>query len=119
MPGVILQTEAIKISNKGGGIRQEREGNMIRAGKVTGSDYVIFICPHCDHRNNRCIYDADYAHRGVLAYKCRMCRGDVEVSRLKADLKKDYGRPLIVSPEEFQREQKKNARSADSPVRDR
>lgn len=74
----------------------------------TGTDYVVFNCPHpgCGHRNNRSLYEADYSHQAVVGFKCKNCRGSVEVQKTLAQEKSK----LIVTPEEFAQEKKNAAR---------
>lgn len=102
-----VQTHAIKVVNKGGGIKginklvvkemevktKDKDGNDVTfkqpyAERVhedvptTGSDYVVFKCPKCEGRNKRCAYDAKPEDKGkYLVFKCNKCRIDVEVSR--------------------------------------
>ena len=117
IPVLVLQTKALKIINKGGGIMTKtrkdptkKKGEPRRQESLvhdSGTDYVVFICPHptCGHRNNRSLYDADYSHQAVVGFKCKMCRGSVEVQKQLAQEKSK----LIMTPEEFARE-KSNAR---------
>lgn len=124
---IILRVRALKTVRKPGGVKQwktkekmpSEDAALAMKGRllpkeatveveyhhwenVPGSDYVVFICPHCEHRNNRPIYHADYAHQGILGIKCKMCRKDVEVER---ELPAPTSVPLIVTPEQFQKEQ--------------
>jgi len=118
MSSIILRIKALKVYNKGGGLMTKtRKDPTVKKGiprrqeclvKDTGTDYVVFICPHpkCGHRNNRSLYEADYSHQTVVGFKCKLCRGSVEVEKLLGQEKAK----LIMTPEEFAREKKNAAR---------
>lgn len=101
MPGLIFQTNAEKIVNKGGGyptktFRQEIILNDVLKTKKTilrhvistkrnpGSDYVVFTCPapDCGQRNRRSVYEAKGQTKdGRLSFKCHKCYREIEVQR--------------------------------------
>jgi predicted RNA-binding Zn-ribbon protein involved in translation (DUF1610 family) len=107
MPELHVQTNALKIVNKGGGykgkskyeIHEEEitlpgsDGKPIKRmekvlerkryeEKTTGSDYIVFNCPNCGARNKRCAYDAKVQDKGsVLEFRCHKCRYLVDVKR--------------------------------------
>lgn len=96
MSGLVLLTKAIKIVNRG----SQTFGTMQTFG---GSDYVIFKCPGCGHRNNQCVHEAESyqpAGQDVIPFKCRMCLSTVEVSKPVKD-------PVIMTPAEFAQTRRK------------
>ena len=108
MSGIILTTPIIKLCNKGGGwmhgdAKNEKGEKIIVSKKFEGTDYVVFVCPHCHQRNKQSLFATDYSVKGFVGIKCRMCRGSVElftpISKTQA--------PLIITPEEFSREKQK------------
>lgn len=100
MPGIILQTNAVKIVNRGGGFptkmfREEIEFGILRIKKkitrrmvstkhLPGTDYVVFVCPapDCGNRNRRSVYEAKAQTKdGRLSFKCNRCYREIEVQR--------------------------------------
>ena len=101
MTGIILQTNAVKIDNRGGGfptkmLRQEIDlpgplprkktitRRMVSAKRLPGSDYVVFNCPApgCGKRNRRSIYEAKGQTKdNRLSFKCNKCYREVEVQK--------------------------------------
>jgi hypothetical protein len=98
MSAIVLQTTAIKVTNKGGGIKQTVDkSNNVFWSDDTGSDYVTFVCPHpkCGHRNKQSMYEAENYHDPAndrIPFKCRKCRSVIEVTRPASV------RPLIIVP---------------------
>lgn len=107
MSGIILETTALSIRNKGGGWKtrnayrpvtyikpkinkdgtvtpQEVEGRQKfqEARKDTGSDYVVFNCPGCKKRNKRCAYEAKgVTAAGAISFLCNGCSREIEVAK--------------------------------------
>lgn len=118
MSGIVLQTKAFKLSNKGGGVRQvdgrkvRNDGNRhhLFVSGDSGSDYVHFICPKCAHRNKCSMYEAENyipASQNVIPFKCRICRITVEVEPPAKPMKQES---LLVTPEQFTAEMAKRRR---------
>jgi transcription elongation factor Elf1 len=83
MSSLILPTIAMKVINKRGGIETRRRAGWGFYRKVSGSDYVVFVCPHCSRRNKRSIHEAISQLPGLAEFKCKICRGRSQV-RLEA-----------------------------------
>jgi predicted RNA-binding Zn-ribbon protein involved in translation (DUF1610 family) len=87
MSGIILQTRAIGVVNKGGGrkCKTERLGGgryvTFTSKKLPGSDYVIFNCPACGARNRRTVREAKPIDKDHLGYRCNRCCQLVEVGQ--------------------------------------
>lgn len=103
MPGIVLQTCALKIVNKGGGyptktVKESIPANpnlcfskerhyhkhMISVKHVKGTDYVVFNCPapDCGARNKKSVYEAKgQTASGQLAFICHKCHREIEVQR--------------------------------------
>lgn len=101
MSGIILQTTATKIVNKGGGYltRTERAGGFetYRRSKDRriGSDYAVFDCPACGARNKKNVHQAiRKVADDILAFRCWSCRREVEVRRSAIAI----AAPRIVGP---------------------
>lgn len=110
MGEMILRTKALKICNKGGGVKwrtvvetvkdmfgvEHRQHHHERTeGRIKGSDYVVFLCPwpSCKARNKQSMYQAkNITPDGVLSFKCWSCRREIEVE-------KPVERPQIIVPE--------------------
>jgi hypothetical protein len=111
MTGIVLQTNAVKVENHGGGyptkmiheeidagmgIKKKITRRMISTKKIQGTDYVVFICPapDCGKRNRKSVYEAKASTGdGRLSFKCHACRREVEVQ-------KPMGQMLTVKQEE-------------------
>lgn len=100
MPGIILQTNAIEVVNKGGGFPtktfyEEIETGFLRgkkkiarhmesAKKLPGTDYIVFKCPapDCGQRNKQSAYRTKGQTKdGRLSFICNKCRREIEVQR--------------------------------------
>ena len=99
MPGIVLQTNAVKVVNKGGGFptkmfREEVQTGinrkhtftrrMVSTIKNPGTDYVVFVCPapDCGSRNRKSVYEAKGQTKdGRLSFKCHKCYREVEVQK--------------------------------------
>jgi hypothetical protein len=87
MTGIILQTRAIKIENRGPCLvsKEINLGNgwhkNLPPEKHTGTDYIVFNCPKCGRRNKQSMYDSKGAAGDSVSFKCKMCRIEVEVAR--------------------------------------
>ena len=110
--GIVLQAKATKVTNKRGGVfhvpgnKIKEDGNRhhLYLKRDTGSDYVHFECPKCQHRNKMSMYEAENyipATENRIPFKCKMCRIIVEVEPPPKPMKHES---LIVSPEDFTRE---------------
>ena len=103
MPGVVLQTKALTVVNKGGGyptrtVREEIapgvravRRRLVSRDRVKGTDYVIFNCAGCGARNKRSMYEVIGSAGQSISFKCNRCRRENEVARPAAS--------LIVAPE--------------------
>lgn len=120
MSEIILQTMAIKITNRGGGTmrRIDRKEQTAKEKVDTGTDYVVFNCPHpkCGKRNKQSMYEmANYkpANEDVIPFKCKICRRTVEVARPRQQA------TLIMDPAQFTREMadRRKALAGRQPVR--
>jgi len=100
MPGIIFQTQAIKVVNSGGGykertIRKVHKDALGRetvekihqrsAKRQTGTDYVVFKCPApgCGKRNKKSMYEAKAITGEAVSFICYACRREIEVDRPK------------------------------------
>jgi hypothetical protein len=119
MTGIVFQTNAEKIVNRGGGyptktVRTEISGvqslvsrrkfikqRMISTVKAKGSDYVVFTCPapDCKRRNKKSVYEAKAQTKdGRLSFKCIGCYREIEVQRPIAHIESPTP---VTSPEGF------------------
>jgi hypothetical protein len=97
MPGIIVQSRAIKIVNRGGG----RKCKTVRLGngrhttyvsdKQPGTDYIVWNCRACGKRNKRSAYDIRGASGEAVAIKCNGCLIENEVF-------KPTSTPIILDP---------------------
>lgn len=100
MTAILIETRAIKHTNLGGGIvdlhRKEVVNSpdqvnvgmrkMIRRVKVESAGRMLWMCPACDHRNNRAVAEGESANlteatislRWVM-FRCKMCVRYVKV----------------------------------------
>lgn len=103
MSGLVVQAVAIKLVNKRGGYYKGKH--------VTGSDYAVFECPRCGHRNNACVYSAESTAtpEGRIPFKCHMCRVTVEVAA-------PFSKQLIVKPEDLNMLQTKGSADLNSTI---
>ena len=100
MTGVILQGQALKVVNRGGGyitkteVREEKlpGGKVVRSHKhlqsgekAKGSDYIVFKCPGCGARNKRCAYEVKGSAGSALSFKCNKCYREIEVAPPRPD----------------------------------
>ncbi len=113
--GLVLQTKAVKVVNKGGGVQwrrsQEIPGRM-NGKKDSGSDYVVFVCenPRCRNRNKCSMYEAEGyipANENRIPFKCRICR---TVHEVEPPTTKNT-QSLIITPDEFQKDMAQRRRS--------
>jgi len=117
MTRLVFHTTALKITNRGGGLvdRHEKEkdsvtGRMmkvIRRYKAEGSEYMTFICPKCERRQKRVAYDVVYLREdGDVVFYCNQygCDAEIEVSRPPKAVEPPSR--LIVSPEEYRRQER-------------
>jgi hypothetical protein len=96
MSGITLRTQAIKVTNKGGGhktstVVEETKtelGKVIRKHKhyetkdrVPGTDYVTFKCPGCGKRNKQSMYELKGKMEDDLVFQCNGCLRDILVAR--------------------------------------
>jgi hypothetical protein len=90
---------ALKVTNKGANkVYPEWKGT-----KATGTDYVTFECPGCKKRNRCSMYDAKFTTPDKrIAFACKHCYSVVEVA-----LPISSGVGLIVTPEQYRKEQQK------------
>lgn len=108
MPGIVLQANAVKIVNRGGGyptktvketipadpnvffIKEKHfHKHMVSTKHIKGTDYVIFYCPapDCHARNKKSVYEAKgQTSDGRLSFKCHKCYREVEVQRPMANI---------------------------------
>ena len=110
MTGIVLQTTAIKVVNKGGGsFKLQRGHRFSKQFKTTGTDYIVFKCPGCGARNKTTPYEAKYQMSdGNLVFGCKTCRREIDLAKPLSEMPK---RALIVSPEEHAKEQRKKPES--------
>ncbi len=120
MPGIVLQTNAIDVVNKGGGYPTKTFYETVETGilrkkikfsrhmesteHLPGSDYVVFKCPapDCGQRNKQSVYRAKGQTKdGRLSLICNKCRREIEVQRpmgqvlkIEAPPKHEAGRPV-------------------------
>lgn len=86
MSGIILQGQALKIVNRGGGrkCKTEKLGNhMFRmhiGPKEKGTDYIVFNCPGCGQRNKQSAYQVKGRAGNSLSFKCHRCYREIEVA---------------------------------------
>lgn len=109
---LVLQTQALKVINKGGGVQWSREKDnpsMSRGHPDSGSEYVVFKCARCQTRNKQCMHAAVYvpADSARLPFKCWKCQTVNEV----APPETKNTASLIISPDEFSREMAQRRRS--------
>lgn len=109
---LVLQTTALKVVNKGGGIQWSREKDdpsMMRGHPDSGSEYVVFNCARCTTRNKQCMHAAAYvpSDSARLPFKCWKCQTVNEVAPPET---KSTAR-LIVSPDDFAQEMAQRRRS--------
>lgn len=90
MSGVILQGQALKIVNKGGGrkCRTENLGGGLRrmliGDRQKGTDYIVFNCPGCGKRNKQSAYQVRGRAGSSLSLRCSGCYREIELAPPKA-----------------------------------
>ena len=113
MPGIIFQTNAVKVVNKGGGYptktfkeeislgpldpKKVIHRHMISTKKEKGTEYVVFHCPapDCHKRNRRSVYEAKaQTQDGRLSFKCNKCYREIEVQRPMSQIEKPVPVPI-------------------------
>jgi hypothetical protein len=116
MPGIILQTNAVDVVNKGGGfptktfrkeifvgpLKRKRvvSQKMVSTKKMPGTDYVVFNCPApgCGQRNKKSVYEAKaQTADGRLSFKCSHCYREIEVQRPMSQLLSEKDKPQTSS----------------------
>ena len=86
MAGIVLQGKAIKICNKGGGMKCKTVNlgggrrQTILGNKEKGTDYIVFKCSGCGQRNKRSAYDCKGRAGNSLSFKCHRCYREIEVA---------------------------------------
>jgi hypothetical protein len=118
MSGIILQTTAIAIVNKGGGhqtktqihewkdelngVHHQKERKITKE-KVPGCDYVVFKCPwdDCRQRNKQSMYRVKGVVGNSLSFSCNKCRREIEVSK-PAPKPQNIVVPGINTPKHFE-----------------
>jgi hypothetical protein len=75
---IILQTTAVRLIRKGGGVAKKKNTWV----KVRGGTRVVFNCPACHNRNNRNILSTKHPptpKEDFVAYNCHACDRYIEV----------------------------------------
>ncbi len=100
MTGIVAKTQAIKITRRPGGYQtftkvetiglRRHHDHMITKKPLTGSDYIVFICPwqDCGKRNKQSAYEAKAVtpNKNIIL-RCNSCRREVEVEKPKPEAK--------------------------------